>query len=54
MALQFVKHQTEEICLAAVKENSYALRLVKPEIKTEEFLLRCLENNIACIKYIEV
>jgi len=28
--------------------------LVKPEIKTEEFLLRCLENNIACIEHMEI
>ncbi|KKP53428.1 MAG: hypothetical protein UR43_C0005G0137, partial [candidate division TM6 bacterium GW2011_GWF2_33_332] len=31
-----------------------ALKYVKPEIKTEEFLLRCLETNIACIKYMEI
>ena len=32
-ALEFVKEQTPEICLAAVNSSEYALRFVKEEFK---------------------
>jgi len=35
-ALQYVKEQTEAICLEAVKKNGYALRYVKEQIFKEE------------------
>ena len=33
MALKFVKEQTEEICLGAVKQNGRTLKYVEPEFK---------------------
>ncbi|NBI76832.1 DUF4116 domain-containing protein, partial [Lachnospiraceae bacterium] len=31
--LQYVKEQTPELCMAAVKQNGYALEYVRPEFK---------------------
>ena len=39
-----VKNQTEKICLEAVKETTYALRLVKD--KTEKIYLESFKDNL--------
>jgi len=50
--LKYVKNQTEEICLAAVKQNGEALKYVKNP--TEEICLTTLNQNIEAIKYIDI
>ena len=51
-ALQYVKDQTEAICLEAVKEDGYALRYVKDQ--TEAICLEAVKRNGYALRYVLV
>ena len=44
LALEFIKEQTPEICMAAVKQNGEALQYVKEQ--TEEICMEAINQNI--------
>lgn len=48
--LEFVKKQTEEICLTAVKQDSSALELVKNQ--TKDVCLEAVRQNKTVMDYI--
>ena len=48
--LKYVKEQTTEICLIAVKQDGYALEYVKEQ--TNEICLEALIQNKDALKYI--
>lgn len=50
--LEYVRHQTPEICLAAVKQNGYALQYV--EDQNPELCLEAIKQNINARKYIKI
>ncbi|MBQ3421636.1 MAG: DUF4116 domain-containing protein, partial [Romboutsia sp.] len=50
-ALQFVKEQTPEICLEAVKQNGYALQFVKEQ--TPEICLEAVKEGGWTFKYVK-
>jgi hypothetical protein len=50
--LEYVKNQTPELCLLAIKQSHYAYRYVDPQLKTRDFQIRALQENpavIACV-----
>ena len=47
----YVKDQTPEICLEAVKQNASALQCV--ENQTDEICIAAINNNIYAIKFVE-
>ena len=49
-ALQFVKEQTEEICLAAVRHYGHALQFVKEQ--TKEICLTAVREDGYALKYV--
>ena len=49
-ALQFVKDQTEAICLKAVEGNAYALQFVKDQ--TEAICLKAVEMNGYALQFV--
>jgi Fe2+ or Zn2+ uptake regulation protein len=51
-ALEFVKVQTEEICLAAVKQYGYALEHV--DVQTEEICLAAVKQNGDALELVNV
>jgi len=50
-ALQYAKHQTEEICLAAVQHNGHALQYVKNQ--TEAICLAAVRNSGFALQYVK-
>ena len=50
-ALQFVKEQTPEICMIAVKQNGWALRYV--EEQTPEICMAAVQQNGLALKYVK-
>jgi hypothetical protein len=50
-ALKYVKDQTEEICLEAVKQNGYALQYVKEQ--TEAICLEAVKEDGDAFQYVE-
>ena len=51
-ALRFVKEQTAEICLAAVKQNSWTLQFV--EDQTEEICLEAVRQDNNVINFVNL
>ena len=51
MALEFIKEQTDEICLEAVKQNGLALQYVKKQ--TPEICLEAVKNNASTLRYVQ-
>ena len=49
--MQYVKEQTEEICLSAVKNNGYALQYVKEQ--TGEICLSAVKQNGNALQYVK-
>jgi hypothetical protein len=49
-ALQYVKDQTEPVCLKAVERNGDALRYVKDQ--TEPVCLKAVENDGDALQYV--
>ena len=49
-ALQYVREQTEEICLEAVKKDGYALRYVNEQ--TEEICLEAVKQNSDALQFV--
>ena len=47
----YVKKQTPEICLAAVKRNGYALAFVKEQ--TKEICLEAVKQNGYALRYVK-
>jgi len=50
MALKFVKKQTEEICLAAIKQESWALQFVKDQ--TEKICLAAIKRDREALEFV--
>lgn len=50
-ALQFIEHQTNEICLAAVQENGMSLEFVKRQ--TDEICRAAVENTASALKFVQ-
>ena len=50
--MKFVKEQTEEICLAAIEQSSYALAYVKDQ--TEEICLIAVKQNSEALQYVDI
>jgi hypothetical protein len=48
--LQYVRNQTEEICLEAVKQDWYALQYVRNQ--TEEICLEAVKQNWYALRYV--
>ena len=48
--LQFVKEQTPEICLAAVKNHEMALKFVKKQ--TVDICLAAVQHNGSCLRFV--
>ena len=48
--LQYINNQTEEICLAAVKQNGYALEFIKNQ--TEEICLAAIKRDADALKFV--
>ncbi len=48
--MQFIKEQTPEICLEAVKQNGYALRFVKEQ--TSEICLETVKQDGDALQYV--
>jgi len=51
-ALEYIKQQTPEICMAAVTQYGYALKYVEEKYKTKEFLIQAVLKNTKAIKYL--
>ena len=51
MILDFIKEQTDEICLEAVKQNGLALQYVKKQ--TPEICLEAVKNNASTLRYVQ-
>jgi sporulation protein YlmC with PRC-barrel domain len=50
MALEFVKDQTENICMEAVKQCGFALKFVKDQ--TEKICIRAVKQNCSALPFI--
>ena len=50
--LQYVKEQTQELCLEAVKQNGYALQFVK--IHTDEICLEAVKQDGYALQFVKV
>ena len=50
-ALEYVKQQTEEICLEAVKENCSVIQYIKEQ--TEEICLAAVKQNGNSLQYVK-
>jgi hypothetical protein len=50
--LKFVKEQTEEICLEAVKQNGSSLQYVKEHLINEEMYLEVVEQAERALKFV--
>jgi hypothetical protein len=48
--LQYVKDQTEAICIEAVKQNGYSLRYVKEQ--TPEICIEAVKQNGYSLQYV--
>ena len=51
LQLQFVEHQTPELCLAAVTQNGWALLFVKQQ--TSELCLAAMTQNGKALRYVK-
>jgi len=49
--LQFVKNQTDEICLEAVKQYGWALQFVKKQ--TDEICLEAVKQNGNALQFVK-
>ena len=50
-ALQYVKEQTEEMCIEAVKQNWYVLQYVKEQ--TEEICIEAVKEDWDALRYVD-
>ncbi|MEF9923017.1 MAG: DUF4116 domain-containing protein, partial [Muribaculaceae bacterium] len=50
-ALQYVKDQTLEICIEAMKSNGYALQYVKDQ--TLEICIEAMKNDDGALQYVD-
>ena len=51
MALQYVKNQTDKICVEAVKNNGWALQFVKNQ--TDEICIEAIKNDGRVLQYVK-
>ena len=51
--LQFVKNQTEEICLVAVQKNGWTIQYINKKNQTKLICLAAVRQNMDAIFYID-
>ena len=51
-ALQYVKDQTEQVCIEAVKRNGFALRYVKEQ--TEQVCIEAVKEDGDALRYVNL
>ena len=51
-AINYIKNQTPELCALAIQLNSYALKYIKNQYKTEDICKLAVEKNGNALKYV--